>query len=86
MRLASINIAPQHKTMRDVKIDGYLVPANSFVVTHLYGHHRDPSYWKTPHVFNIENFYNEANNSVINTNFLIPFSLGIDFLAFLTFE
>lgn len=52
------------------------IPAGTFLLVNLYGVHRDPAIWAQPNEFHVENFYDEASNTVVNQSFLIPFSSG----------
>ena len=55
----------------------YRIPSGTFVLANLYGVHRDPALWTQPEGFHVENFYDEASNSVTNQSSLIPFSCGL---------
>ena len=58
-------------------IRGYLFPENAYVLSNFHAAHRDSRIWKDPEYFNVDNFYDEKTNSLINTNYLISFGMGM---------
>ena len=65
------------RAIRATTLKGYTIPKDSIVFLNMYGLHRDPTIWKDPEHFHLENFFDEATSSLINTEYLIPFSIGI---------
>nr|BAV93932.1 cytochrome P450 18G1 [Chamberlinius hualienensis] len=63
-----------HCPVKDVTIDGYLVPKGAMVTGLLWKFHRDPNVWPYPDEFNPENFLNI--DKVKASQFLMPFSIG----------
>ena len=69
-----------HKTMEDVVIDGTKVPADTTIVTNLWGLHHDSNFWEEPYSFIPERFLEEDGSLVTadheNRKHLIPFGAG----------
>ncbi|ESO11262.1 hypothetical protein HELRODRAFT_183366 [Helobdella robusta] len=63
-------------TLRDVEVDGVLIPKNVTVLANLYSAHMDPDVWDEPEKFNIERFLNEDRTEIVNKSHVIPFSIG----------
>ncbi|ESO10280.1 hypothetical protein HELRODRAFT_122007, partial [Helobdella robusta] len=63
-------------TLRDVEVDGVLIPKNVTVLANLYSAHMDPDVWNEPEKFNIERFLNKDRTELVNKSHVIPFSIG----------
>ncbi|MGN6723116.1 MAG: cytochrome P450 [Marmoricola sp.] len=61
--------------MRDVIIDGYLVPEGSNIVVGIYAVHRDPELWESPTTFDPDRFAAERRHTVERWQYL-PFGAG----------
>ena len=66
-----------HKTTCCVNVRGFTIPENSIVCPNSLAVHRDPKIWKDPEHFNVKNFYDEEKKLLFNTDYLIPFGMGI---------
>ena len=64
-----------HATVREVEFNGYVIPKDTMVLTHLESVHMDPKYWECPSEFRPERFLDDG--TVINKEAYYPFSLGI---------
>lgn len=76
LRLA--NVAPlsvPHAVLEDTKFEGYSIPKDTMVLTHLVSAHKDPKYWDDPDVFRPERFLGSDGKLVKKTAFY-PFSVG----------
>ncbi|ESO88638.1 hypothetical protein LOTGIDRAFT_179079 [Lottia gigantea] len=76
-RLGSIApFALPHTPLKDTMVKGYLVPAGSLVLGHIYACHRDPKVWTEPLKFNPDRFLDEDGNLVKHPASFMPFSVG----------
>ena len=75
-RMSTLVSVAMTRTQQSTTLRGYTIPENSIVIANLHGIHRDPIIWKDPEHFHVENFYDEANASLINLDYLCQFSLG----------
>ncbi|XP_073454685.1 cytochrome P450 2G1-like [Aquarana catesbeiana] len=64
-----------HASQQDIKFKGYNIPKGTDVYPMLYCALRDPSHFKTPHMFNPGHFLDE-NGSFKKQDAFIPFSTG----------
>ena len=76
-RVASLVPFLPHRVINTVKVRGYTIPENSIVFPNSLAVHRDPKIWKDPEHFNPDHFYDENSKSLINTDRLISFGMGI---------
>ena len=76
-RIASLVPFVPHRVMSPVTVRGYTIPENSIVFPNSLAVHRDPKIWKDPEHFNLENFYDEKTKSLINSDRLMQFGMGI---------
>ncbi|KAH3864887.1 cytochrome P450 2J6-like [Dreissena polymorpha] len=75
LRLA--NIAPlsvPHATVEEAEFEGYSIPRETMVLTHLQSVHLDPAYWDDPEVFRPERFLRDG--VLIQNEAYYPFSIG----------
>ena len=74
-RLGSIApMAVPHRALKDINVEGYKIPKDTFVFSILYHIMRDPEYWPEPNTFKPERFLN--GSEVIKEERLIPFGVG----------
>lgn len=57
------------------EINGYYLPANSYVLSNIYALHRNPEYWQQPKVFNPFRFSKENKAKQVKGSY-IPFATG----------
>lgn len=67
---------PLHRVTKEVYVRGFRFPEGAFVATNLFAIFRDPKIWPHPNEFNPQNFFDSATNSLINSDYLIPFLIG----------
>ncbi|ETN60006.1 cytochrome P450 [Anopheles darlingi] len=76
MRISSIvPLATTHSPKSDVVINGYTIPAGSYVVPLINSVHMDPNLWDKPDEFNPSRFL-DAEGNVHKPDFFIPFGVG----------
>ena len=66
---------PRTNVERDIYIDGFRIPKNTFVLPNLYSAHMDPGYWKNPYEFNPDRFLDDEGN-LLKVESFIPLSIG----------
>ncbi len=57
------------------EINGYYIPAKSFVISNIFALHRNPQYWRKPNIFNPYRFSPENKSKQVKNSYL-PFILG----------
>ncbi|XP_029723477.2 cytochrome P450 18a1 [Aedes albopictus] len=76
MRISSIvPLATTHSPKSDVVINGYTIPAGSYVVPLINSVHMDPTLWDKPEEFNPSRFL-DAEGKVHKPDYFIPFGVG----------
>ncbi|XP_055551501.1 cytochrome P450 18a1 isoform X2 [Wyeomyia smithii] len=76
MRISSIvPLATTHSPKSDVVINGYTIPAGSYVVPLINSVHMDPTLWDNPEKFNPNRFL-DAEGKVHKPEYFIPFGVG----------
>ncbi|XP_058456775.1 probable cytochrome P450 305a1 [Malaya genurostris] len=68
-------ISGPRRAMQDCELGGYKIPQNATVLIDLKSVHMDEEYWIDPGTFRPERFLDQ-NGQLVNTERLIPFSLG----------
>jgi cytochrome P450 family 2 subfamily J len=71
--LIHIGVPHSNKT-NEIRVNGYRIPKNSFIVANLNAIHHDKRNWKNPNNFEPENFLEDGK--VANQEKLIPFGIG----------
>ena len=61
----------------DCVVQGYKIPAGSFIFSNLYNLHNDPRYWENPQEFNPERFITADYEIKKNIPSFFPFSIGM---------
>ncbi|XP_053556425.1 cytochrome P450 2J6 [Bombina bombina] len=75
-RFASVvPLGVAHSPMKDVQLNGFIIPKGTVIITDLSSVHYDEDHWKYPHEFNPENFLNE-DGELIKVESFLPFSAG----------
>ncbi|KAL0108030.1 hypothetical protein PUN28_014950 [Cardiocondyla obscurior] len=72
------NIVPlgtPHATTRDVKLNGYTLPAGTHVMPLVYAVHMDPELWEEPEAFRPERFL-ASDGKVRKPEYFMPFGVG----------
>ncbi|PIO01170.1 hypothetical protein AB205_0092610 [Aquarana catesbeiana] len=76
LRLASVvSLGVTHAPIKDVQLNGYIIPKGTLIITDLSSTHYDKKYWKYPNEFNPENFLNE-DGELVKVEAFLPFSAG----------
>uniref|UniRef100_A0A914XEW4 Cytochrome P450 n=1 Tax=Plectus sambesii TaxID=2011161 RepID=A0A914XEW4_9BILA len=73
------NIIPfnvQHKVFEETTLNGLVIPAGATIIPQVHTVHEDPKLFPNPKKFDPERFLDKAHEKVINTDHVIPFSLG----------
>ncbi|XP_045185559.2 cytochrome P450 2J4-like [Mercenaria mercenaria] len=76
LRLA--NIAPlsvPHAVHEEVEFEGFIVPKDTMVLTHLQSVHTDPNYWEDSETFNPDRFIG-AEGTLEKKDAFYPYSIG----------
>ena len=63
-----------HATDKDTEFDGFTVPAETMVLTHLQSVHMDPKYWKDPETFNPDRFLQDGK--LVKKEAYYPYGIG----------
>ncbi|XP_077998173.1 cytochrome P450 2U1-like [Glandiceps talaboti] len=75
-RIASlVPMGVPHMTSESVILRGYSIPANTMVMTNIWGVHMNETEFDNPELFNPGRFLDESRN-VVNRGLIVPFSLG----------
>ncbi|ESN91650.1 hypothetical protein HELRODRAFT_108429 [Helobdella robusta] len=69
-------LAVPHSTLRDCVVDGCFIPTGVMVMPNIYSVHMDPEEWPEPETFKIERFLSVDKTQIVNSDRIIPFSLG----------
>ncbi|XP_011495207.1 PREDICTED: probable cytochrome P450 303a1 [Ceratosolen solmsi marchali] len=64
-----------HRAMKDISLNGYLIPEDTVILLNFRTAHNDKSYWKNPEEFDPQRFLNDQGKFQQNNAF-IPFGLG----------
>ncbi|XP_014240589.1 cytochrome P450 18a1 [Cimex lectularius] len=76
LRLSSVvPLGTTHSPKKDIKLEGYTIPANSHVIPLLYAVHMDPNLWDEPEAFKPERFLT-AENKIFCPDYFLPFGVG----------
>ena len=69
-----------HRTVDQIEIAGYRIPADTNIITNLWSLHHDPDFWPEPFEFRPERFLDDAGQLVAadhpNRKHLLPFGAG----------
>ncbi|CAG9811746.1 unnamed protein product [Chironomus riparius] len=68
-------ITGPRRTLKDCKLDNYIIPKNTTILIGLASALNDETIWNEPRIFNPERFLDD-NMKVINTDNFIPFGTG----------
>jgi len=74
-------VAPQtipHRVTKDVTLEGYNIPRDSFALANLTGFMQDPDVWEEPHEFRPERFLEKCDGGVrlVKREQFVPFGFG----------
>jgi cytochrome P450 len=75
MRLCPPVVVAGRTALRDIAVDGYLVPARSMVLVGIFGIHRDPALWDDPLAFDPDRFSPDRMKELDRWQY-IPFGAG----------
>ncbi|EZA54254.1 hypothetical protein X777_06104, partial [Ooceraea biroi] len=64
-----------HRAMKDVSLNGYLIPKDSTILFNLYSVHYDEKYWDKPNEFRPQRFL-DKEGKFCRQNYSMPFGLG----------
>jgi cytochrome P450 len=67
---------PVRQTTKDIILDGHTIVKGTMISIDIATLHRDEKYWKTPHVFNPEHFYDEEQVAGRHRYAFQPFGAG----------
>ncbi|WAR18466.1 CP2U1-like protein [Mya arenaria] len=75
LRLASITpLSVPHATQEEVEFEGYTIPRDTMVLTHMQSVNLDPAYWEEPDNFRPERFIKD--DAVVSKEAFYPYSIG----------
>ena len=75
MRIETLTpLSITHKCLKKTTLQGYEIPANTFIFTNLAAMHHDPDLWGDPKIFRPERFLKEDGQ--LAKDFTLPFGFG----------
>ncbi|XP_046421780.1 cytochrome P450 18a1 [Neodiprion pinetum] len=74
-RSSIVPLGTTHATTRDVRLNGFTIPAGTQIVPLLHAVHMDPELWNEPQAFRPERFLS-AEGKVTKPEYFIPFGVG----------
>jgi len=73
------SVVPQgvaHRAMKDVEVEGYMIPKDTVIFADIYNIHHNNRIWGDPWVFRPERFLSSDGKTFVRHDALIPFSIG----------
>jgi cytochrome P450 len=64
------------RSVEEDNLNGYYIPAQSIMMCHIFGLHRNPEYWSDPNTFDPYRFAPDNIHKQVPNSFL-PFSTGL---------
>lgn len=65
-----------HSAARDTPFEGYVIPKDALIMSHIDCCHTDPGYWDRPLEFRPEHFLDDQGKVVSKKDGFLPFSVG----------
>ncbi|GAB6030775.1 hypothetical protein CHUAL_007623 [Chamberlinius hualienensis] len=74
-KISHVPLSLPHRNIKDVQIQGYVIPKDTMIIPNLWAVHNDPNIWGDPETFRPERFIG-SDGKLVKTEYVIPFSLG----------